>query len=199
MQTNSIPHHPPHRPDPEPARDKPPAEAAPVAAQKAGAQTQSQGAQTRHTSSAAPSPATTPVRVKRDGNASSSGQSAPAPDPGTSQTATIFAANVASPPDPDMPLQQRKDYVDAYADRVKDRIDNVETGSEAQRNVNFLSARPFTKPAGYFSGGLLAAGIDPNSEVTRQREPLEAGLAQHPALARERPVHAVFEPGSAAS
>ncbi|MFM0109552.1 hypothetical protein PQR01_40950, partial [Paraburkholderia rhynchosiae] len=49
---------------------------------------------------------------------------------------------------------------------MKTRIAEIESGSEAQRNVSFLNARPFSTPLGYFSGGLMAAGYDPHEKIT---------------------------------
>lgn len=92
----------------------------------------------------------------------------PASDTASPQTSTIYGTNAASPPDPDDShdsLQQREQRVEDYAGRVKSQLANIESGSEAERNVKFLNARPFTQPAGYFSGGLLAAGYDPNQEI----------------------------------
>lgn len=90
------------------------------------------------------------------------------PDLGPTPTSTIFAANVPSPPNSNYSLQQREQYADAYADRVKTQMTNVETGTEAERNVKALNARPFTTPAGYFSGGLMAAGYDPDAQTKVQ-------------------------------
>ncbi|WP_073525527.1 hypothetical protein [Pseudomonas fluorescens] len=45
-------------------------------------------------------------------------------------------------------------------------IENIEVGIEGQRNVKFQQARQFLEPAGYFSGGLLAAGYDPHEKIT---------------------------------
>ncbi|WP_157646222.1 hypothetical protein [Burkholderia ubonensis] len=45
-------------------------------------------------------------------------------------------------------------------------MDIVESGSEAQRNNNFLEAREFTTPGGYFSAGLLSAGYDPHEQIS---------------------------------
>lgn len=91
--------------------------------------------------------------------------SSPAPDVGPTPTFTIFGADAVSLPNSNDALQQREQRVDAYADRVKTQIANIEIGSEAERNVKLQNARPFMTPSGYFSGGLLAGGYDPNQEI----------------------------------
>ena len=53
-----------------------------------------------------------------------------------------------------------------YADRVRWKLKLVEHGSEGERNIKFQDARQYMEPAGYFSGGLLAAGYDPHETIT---------------------------------
>ncbi|QXI56959.1 hypothetical protein HU759_017770 [Pseudomonas sp. OE 28.3] len=62
-------------------------------------------------------------------------------------------------------LPERMRRIDAYADRVVAAINNIENGSDGERNVKFQQARQFLEPAGYFSGGLLAAGYDPHEKI----------------------------------
>ena len=88
-----------------------------------------------------------------------------APDVGPTQMYTVFGSNTVSAPNSTASMQQREQNVDAYTARVKSRIANIESGSEGERNVKFLNARPFMTPAGYFSGGVLAAGYDPNDQI----------------------------------
>jgi hypothetical protein len=80
----------------------------------------------------------------------------------SSQMRTIFGTDTVMPPSPDYSPSQRAMLADAYAERVKTQMADVESGTEAERNVKYQAIRPFTTPAGYFSGGLLAAGYDPN-------------------------------------
>jgi hypothetical protein len=84
---------------------------------------------------------------------------------GPSETATIFGTQAVSPPNANWSPQQREQRANGYADRVKTQVANIESGSEEERNVKFLNERPFTTPPGYFSGGLLSAGLDPNEKI----------------------------------
>lgn len=88
-----------------------------------------------------------------------------APDTGPTQTFTIFGKDTASQPDPNYSVQQREQFADHYADRVKTQMGNIESGTEAEKNLKYLNARPFMTPSGYFSGGLMAAGYDPNQQI----------------------------------
>ncbi|MEW9582413.1 SET domain-containing protein-lysine N-methyltransferase [Paraburkholderia sp. DGU8] len=85
---------------------------------------------------------------------------------GNTQTFTIFGTNEVLQPSSSYSLPQREKRVEDYTRRVKTRIAEIESGSEAQRNVNFLNARAFLTPLGYFSGGLMAAGYDPHERIT---------------------------------
>lgn len=80
--------------------------------------------------------------------------------------ATIYGSNTAMALDASVSIHQREQRIGAYADRVKTQIRNIESGSEGERNVKFQRARQFMEPAGYFSGGLLAAGVDPHEKIT---------------------------------
>ncbi|HTH62063.1 MAG TPA: hypothetical protein VL689_18155 [Paraburkholderia sp.] len=102
-----------------------------------------------------------------DRNASSAAPngSSAAPDVGPSAADTIFGKNVPSRLRSNASRGQREQDVDAFADRVGKQLANIESGSESERNVKFQNARPFMTPAGYFSGGLLAAGYDPNQQI----------------------------------
>lgn len=75
------------------------------------------------------------------------------------------SANVTAP-NPNSISHERTQRIAAFADRVMAAIENIEVGTEGQRNVKFQQARQFLEPAGYFSGGLLAAGYDPHEKVT---------------------------------
>jgi hypothetical protein len=134
--------------------------AAPAAAhQRVTASAQTPSSRTGPAPDAASAPTThgdAKPRLRRSADASSAA---------TSASFTIFGTDTAPPPDTTSSLQQREQRVTDYADRVKTQIANIEPGGEAQRNVNFLNARPFMTPPGYFSAGLLAAGVDPNREI----------------------------------
>lgn len=80
--------------------------------------------------------------------------------------AIIYGADTISAPSASYTIEQRKQRIDAYASRVLTKIGNMESGSEAERNVKFQNVRPFLEPGGYFSGGLLAAGYDPHEKIT---------------------------------
>lgn len=79
---------------------------------------------------------------------------------------TIYGSGSASAPVAGLSLLEREQLVDAYANRVKAQIGNIESGSEGERNVKFQNVRLFMEPSGYFSAGLLAAGYDPNEKIT---------------------------------
>lgn len=110
-------------------------------------------------------PAKTPglARTRRSSDTTAGSSAAlilaPAPE------STIYGVDGASAPGAGDSLQQREQHVADYAGRVKAQLANIESGSEAERNVKYLSARPFTTPSGYFSGGLLAAGFDSNADI----------------------------------
>ncbi|NWA81550.1 hypothetical protein [Pseudomonas sp. D2002] len=78
----------------------------------------------------------------------------------------IYGSADASAPIENHAQQAPTQRVDAYADRVLDAIDAIETGSEGERNVKFQQVRQFLEPAGYFSGGLMADGYDPHEKIT---------------------------------
>ena len=102
-------------------------------------------------------------RVGGNGNSLSRSYSPPQLD---GNTHTIYGSNTVSPPEGSYSLDERKRRVDAYANRVKAQIGNIEQGSEGERNVKFQNARQFMEPSGFFSAGLLAAGYDPHKKIT---------------------------------
>jgi len=63
-------------------------------------------------------------------------------------------------------LQERKQRIDDYASRVTTLIKDIPSDNQGERSVRFQNARLFMEPAGYFSGGLLAAGYDPHEKIT---------------------------------
>lgn len=71
-----------------------------------------------------------------------------------------------TPPAANASLQEREARMGDYADRVRWKLKLVEHGSEGERNIKFQDARQYMEPAGYFSGGLLAAGYDPHETIT---------------------------------
>lgn len=77
----------------------------------------------------------------------------------------IFGSSTASAPTARYTLKEREQRIDAYAKRVTSQIANIESGQEGERNVKFQNIRHFMEPAGYFSGGLLAAGYDPHEKI----------------------------------
>lgn len=81
-------------------------------------------------------------------------------------TTTIYGSATASLPNPNYTLTERAQRIDAYANRVKTQIGQIENGSEGERNIKFQRVRQFMEPAGYFSGGLLSAGYDPHEKFT---------------------------------
>ncbi|WP_225908644.1 hypothetical protein [Pseudomonas lactucae] len=85
---------------------------------------------------------------------------------GDAYKATIYGTNPPSLPTSSYTIREREQRIDAYANRVKSLVGNIESGSEGERNVKFQNARQFMEPSGYFSGGLLAAGYDPNETFT---------------------------------
>lgn len=80
--------------------------------------------------------------------------------------AVIYGAVTVTPPTASYTQQERLKRIDAYAGRVVTQIQNIESASEGESNIRFQKVRQFLEPAGYFSGGLLAAGYDPHEKVT---------------------------------
>ncbi|MGU3307793.1 hypothetical protein ACLBW8_16165 [Pseudomonas sp. M5A4_2d] len=78
----------------------------------------------------------------------------------------IYGAANVSPPTAVYTQAERMQRINDYADRVVASINNIESGSEGERNIKFQQTRQFLEPAGYFSGGLLAAGYDPHEKIT---------------------------------
>ncbi|WP_238936065.1 hypothetical protein [Pseudomonas weihenstephanensis] len=102
-------------------------------------------------------------RVGANGNSLSLHSSSPQLD---DNTHTIYGSSTVSPPTVSYSLNERKQRLDAYADRVKAQIGNIEQGREGERNIKFQNARQFLEPSGFFSAGLLAAGYDPHEKIT---------------------------------
>ena len=78
----------------------------------------------------------------------------------------IYGSVSVSPPTASYTQQERLQRIDAYAGRVATQIKNIESGEENESNIRFQKTRQFLEPAGYFSGGLLAAGFDPHEKIT---------------------------------
>ncbi|KRP67992.1 hypothetical protein TU82_00195 [Pseudomonas orientalis] len=78
----------------------------------------------------------------------------------------IYGSLDVTPPGARYTFGEREQRIDAYAGRVVAQIKTIETGDEGQSNIRFQHIRPFLEPAGYFSGGLLAAGYDPHQTIT---------------------------------
>ena len=80
-------------------------------------------------------------------------------------TQTIYGSTTVPTPSTAYTLSEREQRIDAYAHRVKEQKDAVESGSQGERNIKFQRLRQFMEPSGYFSGGLLAAGYDPHEKI----------------------------------
>ncbi|WP_426135308.1 hypothetical protein [Pseudomonas sp. PWP3-1b2] len=80
--------------------------------------------------------------------------------------AVIYGSVNVSPPTQSYTQQDRLQHVDAFAARVVVQIKHIESGEEGESNIRFQKTRQFLEPAGYFSGGLLAAGYDPHEKIT---------------------------------
>lgn len=78
----------------------------------------------------------------------------------------IYGALGVSPPTASYTQQERLQRIDTYAGRVVTQIKQIESGEEGESNIRFQKTRQFLEPAGYFSGGLLAAGLDPHEKIT---------------------------------
>lgn len=78
----------------------------------------------------------------------------------------IYGSFTVPPPSQNLTQQERKQRIDDYANRVVTQIKNIEGSNESTSTSRFLQARQFFDPAGYFSGGLLAAGYDPHEKIT---------------------------------
>ena len=93
---------------------------------------------------------------------------APAPDHELDFAKGVIYGSVSvSPPTASYTHQEQLQRIDAYADRVVTQIKKIEeSGEENESNIRFQKTRPFLEPAGYFSGGLLAAGFDPHEKIT---------------------------------
>ncbi|MBT2375778.1 hypothetical protein J7E41_27710, partial [Pseudomonas fluorescens] len=78
----------------------------------------------------------------------------------------IVTAYTAPPAQQPVGQAEREQRMRDYAANVKGLLADTETGSEAERNVKFIRARPLMTPVGYFRGGLSAAGYDPDEKFT---------------------------------
>lgn len=78
----------------------------------------------------------------------------------------IYGSVNVIPPNAGYTQQERMHRINAYAGRVVAHIQHIENGSDAERNIKFQQTRLFLEPAGYFSGGLLAAGYDPHEKIS---------------------------------
>ena len=77
----------------------------------------------------------------------------------------IYGGDTVSAPT-SYPPKEQVQRIEAYAGRVVAHIKTLEQGKEGENNVKFQNVRHFLEPAGYFSGGLLAAGYDPHEKFT---------------------------------
>lgn len=78
----------------------------------------------------------------------------------------IYGSTNVTPVPANYSQEQREQRIDAYSSRVLTQIENLESGSEGERNLKFQKTRQFLEPGGYFSGGLLSAGVDPHEKIT---------------------------------
>ncbi|WP_157659596.1 hypothetical protein [Burkholderia ubonensis] len=86
--------------------------------------------------------------------------------PSRTYSNVIFGTDGVRSPDASLTQEERIQRANDFDKRVEALIFDMENGSESEKNVKFLSARPFMEPHGYFTGGLMAAGYDPNEEFT---------------------------------
>lgn len=92
-----------------------------------------------------------------------------APDPNYEldfSTGVIYGSLDVTPPTARYTYGERERRINAYAGRVVAQTRAIDVGDEGQCNIRFQHLRPFLEPAGYFSGGLLAAGYDPHQKIT---------------------------------
>ncbi|HDR9512206.1 TPA: hypothetical protein QDC03_007473 [Burkholderia cepacia] len=83
------------------------------------------------------------------------------------QNNIIFGTDTVLLPDPNFSQQNREQRLDAYTGRVSTQLLSIESGqTESERNTNFRNIRPFLTPQGFFSGGLMSSGCDPNEKIT---------------------------------
>lgn len=82
------------------------------------------------------------------------------------QKRVIYGSDTVSAPSAGYTLQERKQRIDDYAFRVTMLIEEMPSINQGEMAVRFQNARLFMEPAGYFSGGLLAAGYDPHEKIT---------------------------------
>lgn len=81
-------------------------------------------------------------------------------------TGMIYASSTASPPNTHYSLERRMNLLEDYTHRVASAVKYMGNYEGGEANVHFQNVRQFLTPAGYFSGGLLAAGCDPNEKIT---------------------------------
>ncbi|TDA48922.1 ParB N-terminal domain-containing protein [Burkholderia pyrrocinia] len=124
--------------------------------------------------------ASAPNQAKSQGTLQPNG-----PDVGPSPTFTIFGTDTAQPPDATLSQSERMRRTEVFSDRVQNLLMNVESGSEGERNVKSINARPFTTPMGYFQSGLMAAGYDPHEKITVTYE-TRAKLGANPGATMEK-------------
>lgn len=82
------------------------------------------------------------------------------------QKRVIYDSDTVPAPSAGYTLQERKQRIDDYAFRVTMLIEEIPSINQGEMAVRFQNARLFMEPAGYFSGGLLAAGYDPHEKIT---------------------------------
>ncbi|WP_238353620.1 hypothetical protein [Pseudomonas proteolytica] len=82
------------------------------------------------------------------------------------QKRVIYGSDTVPAPSAGYTLQERKQRIDDYAFRVTMLIEEIPSINQGEMAVRFQNARLFMEPAGYFSGGLLAAGYDPHEKIT---------------------------------
>ena len=82
------------------------------------------------------------------------------------QKRVISGSDTVPAPSAGYTLQERKQRIDDYAFRVTMLIEEIPSINQGEMAVRFQNARLFMEPAGYFSGGLLAAGYDPHEKIT---------------------------------
>ncbi|MGF6098088.1 hypothetical protein [Pseudomonas sp. 18175] len=79
---------------------------------------------------------------------------------------TIYGSDTVSAPSDGYSYMEREQRADAYAHRVTTQLENINSHRKGERSFKFQNARMFMEPSGYFSGALLAAGLDPHKKIT---------------------------------
>ncbi len=118
-------------------------------------------------------PAISPPSSQRTTSEQDKSRSSQAPGPATAshpettvQENVIYGFSAVSAPSAGYTLKEREQRIKDYSVRVQMLLGNIPSIRPGESSVRFQNARMFMEPAGYFSGGLLAAGYDPHEQFT---------------------------------